>query len=71
MSKKEDAAAPAQPVEDSFPLTLDEFCSQQSKSDKRVALIGGFHATEKAGGRVKDTAAAFQARYEQFIKQPA
>lgn len=70
MSKEKDAA-PAQPVEDSFPLTLDEFCSQQSKSDKRVALIGGFYASEKAGGRVKDTAAAFQARYEKFIKQPA
>lgn len=67
--KKE--AAPTQPVDGSFPLTLDEFCKQLSVNDKRVALIGGFHATEKKTGRVKDTAAAYQARYDAFIKQPA
>lgn len=71
MSNTSKKDAPEQPVEDSFALTLDEFCSQQSKSDKRVALIGGFHATEKAAGRVKDTAKAFAARFDNFIKQPA
>ncbi len=64
-------AAPAQPVEDSFPLTLDEFCSQLSKTNKRVALIGGFHSAENAAGRVKDTVAAYQGRFDAFIKQPA
>lgn len=67
--KKE--AAPAQPVEDSFALTLDEFCQQLSKTDRRVALIGGFHSTEKRAGRIKDTAAAYQARFADFIKKPA
>ena len=71
MSKKEDAAAPAQPVEDSFPLTLDEFCTQLSGTDKRVALIGGFHSTEKKAGRLKDTVAAYRSRYAAFIKKPA
>lgn len=71
MSKKEDTAAPAQPDESGFPLTLDEFCTQLSSKDKRVALIGGFHHTEKANGTIKDTVAAFTARYEAFINQPA
>lgn len=71
MSKKEDAAAPAQPDENSFPLTLVEFCTQLSSKDKRVALIGGFHHAETAAGTVKDTVAAFTARYEAFINQPA
>ena len=64
-------AAPAQPIEGSFALTLNEFCQQLSKSDRRVSLIGGFHATEKAAGRNKDTAANYQSRFESFIKQPA
>lgn len=67
--KKE--AAPAQPVEGSFELTLDEFCQQLSKSDRRVALIGGFHAVEKNAGRVKDFAAAYHGRFEKFINAPA
>lgn len=71
MSKKEDAAAPAQPDENSYPLTLDEFCTQLSSKDKRVAMIGGFHHTESKAGTIKDTVAAFTARYEAFINQPA
>lgn len=70
-NKTEKEAAPAQPVQDSFALTLDEFCTQLSKSDKRVALIGGFYADEKANRRIKDTAAAYQGRYDKFIKKPA
>lgn len=64
-------AAPAQPVEDSFELTLDEFCTQLSKSDRRVSLIGGFHASEKAANRLKDTVSSYQARYVAFSTKPA
>lgn len=63
-------AAPA-PVADAFPLTVDEFCSRLSVSDRRVELIGAFHATEKAAGRVKDLESAFRSRFEAFINSPA
>lgn len=65
------AAATTQPNESDFPLTLSEFCSQLSGSDKRVALIGGFYQTEETAGTIKDTVAAFTERYEAFINQPA
>ena len=71
MSKTEVKAAPAQPDETGYPLTLEEFCTQLSSKDKRVALIGGFHHTETAAGTIKDTVAAFTTRYEAFINQPA
>jgi hypothetical protein len=65
------SATPVQPDEDHFPLTLNEFCTQLSGTDKRVSLIGGFHHTETVAGTIKDTIAAFTARYETFINQPA
>lgn len=74
MSKKtekidvpQETAAPAQDVS----LTLDDFCRRLSETDKRVALIGGFHAEEKASGRTKDRESAYRARYADFIKRPA
>lgn len=62
----------AEPVveQSDFPLTLDEFCSQLSLTDKRVESIGAFHATEKAAGRTKDTAPAYSGRYTAFLNQP-
>lgn len=53
-----------------FPLTLDEFCLQLSNTDKRVESIGAFHATEKASGRVKDTAPAYSERFNAFLTKP-
>ena len=53
-----------------FPLSLDEFCSQISITDKRVEAIGAFHATEKAAGRVKDTFPAYSGRYTAFLAKP-
>ena len=52
-------------------LTLDEFCAQLSATDKRVSLIGGFYASEKAAKHRKDTPAAFQQRYTAFSTQSA
>jgi len=52
-------------------LSLDEFCSRLSSSDKRVEMIGAFHHTEKAAGRNKDIESAYIARYSDFINQPA
>jgi hypothetical protein len=54
-----------------FPLTLDEVCSRMSLTDRRVELIGAFHADEKANGRTKDTETAYKARFVAFCKQPA
>lgn len=56
-------------VDDS--LTLTEFCIRQSISDKRVEMIGAFEFTEKAAGRVKDSAAAFASRYAAFTTKAA
>jgi hypothetical protein len=58
-------------VNDEFPLSLDEFCSRLSSSDKRVEMIGAFHHTEKAAGHNKDIESAYIARYSAFINQPA
>ena len=58
-------------VNDEFPLSLDEFCSRLSSTDKRVETIGAFHHTEKAAGRNKDIESAYIARYSDFINQPA
>ena len=52
-------------------LTLAEFCIRLSATDTRVELIGGFEASERGAGRVKDTEAAYAARYQDFINKPA
>lgn len=62
----------AEPVveQSDFPLSLDEFCSQLSVTDKRVESIGAFHSIEKAAGRVKDTFPAYSGRFTAFLAQP-
>lgn len=62
-------AAKAEQTE--FPLTLEEFCSRLSLTDKRVELIGAFAHVETAEGRVKDVESAYAARFADFINQPA
>lgn len=52
-------------------VTLDEFCTRLSMKDKRVELIGGYHADEKRNGSVKDSEENFKKRFELFIKRPA
>lgn len=56
--------------EQAVELTLDEFCMRLSNKDRRVEMIGGFHAHEKAAGRVKGGESDFQQRYDDFINKP-
>ena len=53
-----------------FPLTLEEFCTRVSATDNRVELIGAFFHDEKTAGNVKDTHAAFAARFTAFATKP-
>ena len=64
------ANAPA-PADDAFPLTLEEFCTRLSSTDRRVELIGGFEHAESIAGRVKDLEASFAIRFAAFANQPA
>lgn len=54
-----------------FPMSLDEFCSEISRDDRRVELIGAFHREEKAARRLKADKSEFMKRYEDFAKKPA
>lgn len=74
MSKQSNTPEPVSaeaPAASDFPLSLDEFCTRLSSTDKRVELIGAFHHVEKVAGRVQDTSGNFAARFEAFAKQPA
>lgn len=66
MSKKVET----QQEPDGFPLALDEFCARLSAKDRRVEMIGGFHADERRAGRTKDTDPAYFERYTQFVNRP-
>jgi hypothetical protein len=56
---------------DEFPLSVDEFCTSLSLTDRRVELIGAFNSIEKQAGNLKDTRTAYAARYQAFINAPA
>jgi hypothetical protein len=51
-------------------LTLTEFCTLLSQSDKRVELIGAFNFVETKAGHTKDTEANFRKRFTAFINKP-
>jgi len=51
-------------------LSLDEFCARLSKSDKRVELIGGFHADAKKRGQHKDFDVGFLRAFESYASRP-
>ncbi len=51
-------------------VTLDEFCTRLSETDRRVELLGAFHHTEQRAGNVRDTAEAFRARFDDFVNKP-
>lgn len=64
------APAPAEPA--SAPaLSIDEYCTRASATDKRVEMLGAFALVERKAGRLKDTADAYAKRYQAFITQPA
>lgn len=72
MAEKETkTAAPVAEAPDEFELTLNEACSRISAGDKRVEMIGAFHASEKAAGRSKDLESAYRERFAAFCNAPA
>lgn len=52
-------------------ITLGEFCTRLSATDRRVEMIGAFHHVEKKAGRIKDTEESFRSRFDAFVNQPA
>lgn len=52
-------------------ITLDEFCTRLSTTDKRVEMIGAFNHVEKKAGRIKDTEENLRSRFDAFVNQPA
>ncbi|MFZ4538513.1 hypothetical protein [Propionivibrio sp.] len=69
---KNDAVAVETPSEVAdFPMSLQEFCTRLSSTDRRVELIGGFEHGERVAGRAKDTDAAYSKRFTAFINAPA
>lgn len=51
-------------------LSLDDFCRILSETVKSPELIGGFHYTERAAGRLSGTSEAYKARFDEFINKP-
>lgn len=54
-----------------IPLSLVEYCTRLSATDRRVELIGAFHSEEAAAGNAVDVASAYADRFAQFINRPA
>lgn len=73
MTKRGETAPESMPGEDpsAFDVTLEEFCSGLSGSDKRVELIAGFYADARATGPAKAPAATYQAAFAAFVTRPA
>jgi hypothetical protein len=61
--------APPEPVE--IPMSLDEFCQNFSKTERRVVLLGAFHFEMKRQKRLKDTDSNYRAAFAAFITAPA
>jgi hypothetical protein len=71
-TQPEEVAVPEQLTEPSeFALTLEEFCSRLSTTDKRVELIGAFAHEETRAGRIKGLASEYEARFRAFVTKPA
>lgn len=60
----------AEVVQQEPEVTLTEFCTRLSMTDKRVELIGGFEFTERVARRVKDAESAYRSRFNAFINKP-
>jgi hypothetical protein len=70
MAKNATTAASADDTGE-IPLSLDEYCTRLSASDRRVELISAFHSDEAAAGRLIDVESAFAGRFDEFTKRPA
>lgn len=62
---------PADAPPETFDLTVDEFCTRTSSTDRRVELLAGFRADEVRNGRIKDSEANFASRFLAFAARPA
>lgn len=51
-------------------ITLDEFCTLLSATDRRVEMIGAFNHVEKKAGRIKDFDENYRSRFDAFANQP-
>jgi len=69
--KNEPATTSGDPVADVQELTVNEFCARLSAKISKPELIGAFAHVERVAGRVKDSEAAFEARFDLFVNQPA
>ena len=68
---KEDIKAQAETEVVAVPeVSLDEFCTRLSETVKSPELIGGFHFTERAAGRMRGTSEAYKARFDEFLNKP-
>ena len=63
-------AKPQESVEPTEALTLDEFCTRLSKTDRRVELIGGFYADAKKRGQHKDVDVGFLRAFAEYADRP-
>lgn len=66
------AAAPTPaPVNPAIPdLTVEEFCTRLSASDRRVELINAFCFVERTAGHYKDAESNYQSRFQTFVNKP-
>lgn len=67
MATENDQAADAPAAE---ALTLDEFCVRLSTTDRRPELLAGFHFVETRAAHLKDTEAAYRARFNEYVNTP-
>lgn len=65
-----ETAAPEASAPESFDLTLDEFCARLSATDRRVELIGGFHAEARKNGLTKSGETQFRAAFDLYASRP-
>lgn len=71
MPKQTPLSAPVEAsVADVDELTLEEFCLRRSRVDRRVELLGAFHAEQLRSQQFKATEDAFAARLDTFANLP-
>ncbi|EDY2030037.1 hypothetical protein GTB64_004479 [Salmonella enterica] len=52
-------------------VSLDDFCKRLSRTDSRYTLIAAFHLNQTKASKLRDTASAYQERFEKYINTPA
>lgn len=68
--KVAEAPAAVEETQTAFPLSLTEFCTRLSETERRHALIAGFYYTENAAGKTKDLASEYAKRFAEFLETP-